>query len=148
MKDKKSLIIILIFAAILAITLFIGNRKDKLSDSLTEDLVGTYESIDKIDGKKLQFNFYDNNFEVFFNKNLLDKGSFIEDKLSEDVYIYTGEIFNGYIELIDNTFYFYIPKENDLDLKEGVYLVEKLSDTDTTKNNDHSTTDVITETNK
>lgn len=148
MKDKKSLIIILIFAAILSITLFIGNRKDKLSDSLTEDLVGTYESIDKIDGKKLQFNFYDNNFEVFFNKNLLDKGSFIEDKLSEDVYIYTGEIFNGYIELIDNTFYFYIPKENDLDLKEGVYLVEKLSDTDTTKNNDHSTTDVITETNK
>lgn len=51
MKDKRSLIIILIFAAILAIALVIGNRKNNLPESMTEELVGTYQSIDKIDGK-------------------------------------------------------------------------------------------------
>lgn len=145
MKDKKSLFIILIFVAILTITLFIGNKKEKLSDGITEELIGTYESIDKIDGKRLQFEFKDDNFEVFFDNNLLDKGKFVEDKLSEDVFIYTGEKLNGYIELIDNTFYFYIPKENSLGLEEGVYLVEKLSDK--TTNHNRSSKDAINETN-
>ena len=135
MNKKKIYSILAIIVGIMLISALI--YIDKTKNNLSEELKGSYQSKDMVNGESLQFNFLEGEYQLYISNTLVDKGSFKKaNNESKDIYIYNSSKLNGYVSIYKNSFYFYIPENfNSLienkeinNIDEGVYLIEKVSD--------------------